>query len=311
MNKQITDTILMIRPVKFHGNEETVENNYYQKTIKGLTRSQIQIKAETEFDGLVDKLKSKRINVIVVNDTEQPVTPDSIFPNNWISFHNDGDVMLYPMFAKNRRVERRIDIINQLRDSFIVNTVEDLSNWELEDKFLEGTGSMILDRINHIAYAVISDRTHQEVLIDFCKRKKYKPVSFHSLQTVGKERLPIYHTNVMMCLGEEFAVICLAAIDDENERSIVSKSLIENRKEIIEIDESQNGNFAGNMLQVSNSSKQRYIAMSDTAFKCLHSDQIEKLEKHGEIIHSNLNTIETLGGGSARCMMAEIFLPRK
>lgn len=281
------------------------------KVLKGSPNQKYKKRAEVEFDGFVEILRSKGINIIVAEDIATSNTPDSIFPNNWVSFHDDGSVILYPMFAENRRRERRMDIIDQLNKDFKIVLVDHFTKWEQEGKFLEGTGSMVLDHVNRLAYAAISDRTHEDVLHDFCDKRNYKAVAFHAYQTVGQERLPIYHTNVMMCVGEAFAVICLAAIDDQSERNLVVKSLEESNKEIIEIDENQNNHFAGNILQVVNSNGQRYIVMSDSAFESLQSGQLERFEDHGDIIHSNLNTIEKLGGGSARCMMAEVFLPRK
>jgi len=310
MLRQITDTLLMIRPVAFQGNAETAENNHYQHNIEGLHQSEMQKMAEIEFDGFVEKLASRGINVIVVSDLEAAGTPDSIFPNNWVSFHDDGSVILYPLFAKNRRRERRMDIIDLLSKDFSITSIDNFTEWERDGKFLEGTGSMVLDRINHIAYTAISDRTHTEVLKTFCVKRNYTALAFHAYQTVGSERLPIYHTNVMMCVGEKFALICLAAIDDQSERSVIVKSLEKSGKEIIKIDQAQNDCFAGNTIHLANSVGLRYIAMSDAAFNSLRNDQIEKLSKHGEIVHSDLKIIETLGGGSARCMIAEVFLPR-
>ncbi|MEQ9423319.1 MAG: arginine deiminase-related protein [Cyclobacteriaceae bacterium] len=311
MTKQITDTIMMIRPVAFRKNEETAENNYYQQSIEVLDKSEIQLNAEAEFDGFVNKLRDKGIKVIVFEDKKNPSTPDSIFPNNWVTFDENGMIMLFPIFAENRRGERREDIISYFRDNYDVSSVDDLIRWEGQNKFLESTGSMILDRQNKILYAAISDRTHPEVIDEYCQKTGYRAMTFSANQTVGTERLAIYHTNVMMCLGERFAVICLDTIDDISERERVIESLENTGKEIIEIDEIQNNSFAGNMLQVVNSKGERFIAMSDSAYWSLSPDQVERLEKHGEIIHSALDTIETCGGGSARCMMAEVFLPEK
>lgn len=311
MNRQITDTLLMIRPVAFHKNEET-SDNFYQQNLPGVTRDEIQSMAAAEFDGFVDKLRAKGIEVVVIDDTPTPPSPDSIYPNNWISFHEDGGILLYPMFANNRRKERREDILSELSNTFEVSQIDrGLIGWEKDGLFLEGTGSMILDRVNEIAYAAISERTNPKALADFCERRSYRPVTFTANQTVNGERLPIYHTNVMMCVGEAFGLICLDAIDDHSEREIVISSLDNSGKEVIPITEEQNNCFAGNMLQVMNKSGSRFIAMSEAAFKSLDSSQISRLEKHGEIIFSNIDTIETLGGGSARCMMAEVFLPRK
>ena len=301
---------MMIRPVSFRRNEET-SDNFYQQSLPGISASDIQSRAQGEFDGFVAKLRAKGVAVVVVDDTAEPSTPDSIFPNNWISFHENGSVILYPMYAENRRQERRPDIIDNLRSEFIVNAVESLAEHEESGEFLEGTGSIILDRTNKIGYAAISERTNETLFIEFCEQKELEPITFHAFQTVGQDRLPIYHTNVMMCVGEHFALVCSDSIDSLEERERVLDRLRASGKEIIQTTEYQNNRFAGNMLQVKNKKDQRFIVMSSAAYTSLDSGQIEKLENHGEIIHSDINTIETLGGGSARCMMAEVFLPKK
>lgn len=302
---------MMIRPVAFYMNEQTAVNNYYQQQEEGSTEDQIQAEAEAQFDGFVEKLCAEGVQVTVFQDTKEPSTPDSIFPNNWISFHEDGVIRLYPMYAENRRVERREDIISSLKDSFDVSDVLSFTDWEDKDAYLEGTGSLLLDRQNKIAYAAISERTMPEVLDDFCEKTGYAKVAFHANQTVNGERMPIYHTNVMMCLGERFALVCLESIDDENERQQLINSLEKTGKEIIDISEAQKEQFAGNMLQVVGKDDQRLVVMSSAAFHSLNETQIQKLEAHGKILHSDIHTIEKLGGGSARCMMAEVFLPTK
>jgi hypothetical protein len=307
---QITKHIMMIEPVSFRFNEETAENNYYQKVIDGLSPEGTQEKALSEFTNFVDKLRSHGVNVIVVKDTESPDTPDSIFPNNWVSFHNDGKIGLYPMCAMNRRVERREDIFDTLVDDygFHIDEIKDFTEFEEHDKFLEGTGSMILDRENKICYAAISKRTDEQAVLQFCDEFDYTPVCFNAYQNVGEKRLPIYHTNVMMCVANDFVVICLDTIDQIEERTHVIESLERTNKEIIEISEEQKEHFAGNMLQVMGDKP--YLVMSKSAYNSLDKNQIEKIEKHCPIIHSSLDTIEACGGGSARCMMAEIFLPQ-
>lgn len=307
---QITKHIMMIEPVSFRFNEETAENNYYQKVIDGLSPEGTQEKALFEFTNFVDKLRSHGVNVIVVKDTESPDTPDSIFPNNWVSFHNHGKIGLYPMCAMNRRVERREDIFDTLVDDygFHIDEIKDFTEFEEHDKFLEGTGSMILDRENKICYAAISIRTDEQAVLQFCDEFDYTPVCFNAYQNVGEERLPIYHTNVMMCVANDFVVICLDTIDQIEERTHVIESLERTNKEIIEISEEQKEHFAGNMLQVMGDKP--YLVMSKSAYNSLDKNQIEKIEKHCPIIHSSLDTIEACGGGSARCMMAEIFLPQ-
>lgn len=309
--QQITNTILMIRPVSFRMNEQTAVNNYYQKVLESLTPETVQFKALQEFDDFVEKLRAVGVNVIVIDDTKETDTPDSIFPNNWISFHKNGDVALYPMFAENRRLERREDILETLEDlGYQINNVVDYTSAEEEKIYLEGTGSLLLDRENGKAYCALSPRADEDLLIEFCEEFEFTPVSFVSYQTVNDKRLPIYHTNVIMCLGEKFSVICLDSIDDKKERKNVIKHLKEDHKEIISISEEQVNSFAGNMLQVLGSNDERYIVMSNSAYESLTNQQIKQIEKHGKILYSSLDTVEACGGGSARCMMAEVFLPK-
>jgi len=310
--KQTTNSILMIRPVAFRMNEQTAVNNYYQKVLDGLSPETANAKAQAEFDAFVDKLRGKGIDVIVVEDTLAPDTPDSIFPNNWISFHENKDVALYPMFAENRRQERRDDILDILEErGFEIENVVDYTSAEEDNIFLEGTGSMIIDRPNQKVYCALSPRADEELLIAFCEDFEYTPIIFEAYQTVNGERKLIYHTNVMMCIGETFAVVCADSIDDKKERKMVLDSLREDGKEIILITEDQVNNFAGNMLHVRGAEDKSYIVMSAAAHQALTPQQIAQLEKHGEILSSSLDTIEACGGGSARCMMAEVFLPRK
>ncbi|MBN9285047.1 MULTISPECIES: citrulline utilization hydrolase CtlX [Flavobacterium] len=309
--KQTTNTILMIRPVAFRMNEQTAVNNYYQKVLDNLLPATVNAKAQEEFDNFVEKLKNAGVNVIVVEDTVSPDTPDSIFPNNWISFHENGDVALYPMFAENRRMERREDVLDILEDhGFEINNIVDYTSAEEDELFLEGTGSLLLDRENGKAYCALSPRANEELMIEFCEDFEMNPVIFEAFQTVDGERKPIYHTNVMMCLGETFAVICADSIDDAKERKMVLDCLKSDGKEIVLITEDQVNNFAGNMLQVRGAEDKRYLIMSAAAHQSLTKDQLAKLEKHCEILSSSLDTIEACGGGSARCMMAEVFLPK-
>lgn len=311
--RQTTNSILMVRPVNFRLNKQTAINNYYQKEeTTNVLPNVLNEKAQEEFDSFVAKLNEKGINVIVVEDTKRPDTPDSIFPNNWISFHQQGDVVLYPMFAENRRLERREDILDILEnEKFEIHNVHDFTGAEEESVFLEGTGSMILDRVNQKAYCALSPRSDEELFIEFCEDLEFTPIVFKAYQTVNDKREAIYHTNVMMCIAETFAVICLDAIDDKKERKDVVKRLKEDRKEVIEISEEQVNQFAGNMLQVLGGNDERILVMSTSAYNSLTPNQISKIEKHCEILHSNLETIERCGGGSARCMMAEVFLPRQ
>ena len=307
---QTTNTILMIRPVNFRMNEETAINNYFQKKLD-VKNTEINIKAQEEFDAFVEKLRAVGVNVIVENDDKSLDTPDSIFPNNWVSFHKNGDVALYPMFAENRRRERREEILIRLeQEGFIIKNIVDYTSAEQEGVFLEGTGSILLDRVNTKAYCALSPRADEDLFIEFCEDFEYTPVIFIANQTVNDKRLPIYHTNVMMCLAENFAIICLDSIDDKKERKNVLKHLKEDGKEVISISEDQMHHFAGNMLQVRGEDDQRYLIMSAAAHRSLKPNQVKTIEKHCPIISSSLETIERCGGGSARCMMAEVFLPK-
>jgi hypothetical protein len=309
--KQTTNSILMIRPIAFRMNEQTAVNNYYQKVLDNLLPSTVNAKAQAEFDDFVQKLKAVGVNVIVVEDSLTPDTPDSIFPNNWISFHENADVTLYPMFAENRRLERREDILDLLEEKgFQIENIVDYTEAELDGYFLEGTGSIVLDRANGKAYCALSPRADEELFIEFCEDFDMHPVIFEAFQTVDNERKLIYHTNVMMCIGETFAVICSDCIDDKKERKMVLDTLKQDGKEVILITEKQVNNFAGNMLEVKGANNQNYVVMSESAYKILTPKQIEQIQKHAPIIHSSLDTIEACGGGSARCMMAEIFLPK-
>ena len=249
--QQTTNTILMIRPIKFRMNEQTAVNNYYQKVLDNLLPETVNKKAQQEFDGLVEKLQKVGVNVIVVDDSKKFDTPDSIFPNNWISFHQNGNVGLYPMFAENRRLERREDILETLESKgYVINNIVDYTSAEEDGVFLEGTGSLLLDRVHGKAYCALSPRADEDLFIEFCEDFEFTPVIFNANQTVDGVRKAIYHTNVMMCLGETFAVICLSSIDDKQERKNVIQHLKEDGKEVIDITEEQVNNFAGNMLQV-------------------------------------------------------------
>lgn len=301
----------MIRPVAFRMNEQTAVNNYYQKVLEGLLPATVNAKAQEEFDAFVEKLRAVGVDVTVVEDTLSPDTPDSIFPNNWISFHENGDVALYPMFAENRRQERREEILDILEDKgFVIENIVDYTSAEADGFFLEGTGSILLDRENGKAYCALSPRADEELFIEFCEDFEFTPVIFEAFQTVNGERKLIYHTNVMMCLGETYAVLCADAIDDKKERKMVLDSLHGDEKEVVLITEDQVNNFAGNMLEVKGANDRRYLVMSTSAYKSLTKKQIAQLEEHVTILSSSLDTIEACGGGSARCMMAEIFLPR-
>lgn len=310
--QQTTNTILMVRPTNIRTNEQTAINNHYQKEIHDVTQLALQLKAEKEFDTFVEKLRSVGINVVVFEANDGLDTPDAHFPNNWISFHENGVVGLYPMFAENRRLERREDVLFRLEDEgFLINHIMDYRTAEDEGLFLEGTGALLLDRVNRKAYCALSNRADEELFIEFCEDFEFTPIIFTANQTVNGKREPIYHTNVMMCLGETFAVICLSSIDDAKERKNVIKHLKESGKEIIDITETQVANFAGNMLQVRGHNDKSYVIMSQSAYDSLTTLQVKNLEKHAEILSSSLSIIEACGGGSARCMMAEVFLPKR
>ncbi|ULQ53772.1 citrulline utilization hydrolase CtlX [Flavihumibacter fluvii] len=302
---QTTSNILMIRPVNFSFNAETAVNNAFQ--VKGNDQD-AQLKARNEFDNFVFQLQQKGIHVTVIDDTPEPYTPDSIFPNNWVSFHDDGTVVLYPMFAANRRAERKQHVLDQILRHFEKRRLIDLTGAEADHHFLEGTGSMVLDRDNRIAYACLSPRTDQSLLKEFCDRLNFTPVTFFARDQNGQE---IYHTNVMMCVADQYVVICLASITDEKEKATVLKTIAGTHKKIIDITLDQMNSFAGNMLQVRNNMGDPFLVMSSQAFNSLNPAQKADLEAFNPIIHADISTIETNGGGSARCMMAEIFLPEK
>ena len=300
----------MIRPVAYRMNEQTAVNNYFQENLN-LSDVVINAKAQKEFDVFVVKLREVGVTVIVEDDILEMETPDSIFPNNWVSFHENGDVGLYPMFAENRRRERREDILLRLeKEGFVINNLIDYTSAEDEGIFLEGTGSLILDRVNQKAYCALSPRADEDLVIEFCEDFEYDPIIFRANQTIKGQRLPIYHTNVLMALGEDIAVICLDAIDSKSEKKMLIQNFKEDGKEVVKISETQMQQFAGNMLQVKGANNQKYMVMSSAAYYSLIPEQIRSIEKNSTIIHSDLKTIETCGGGSARCMMAEVFLPK-
>lgn len=305
---QITNTVLMIRPVRFRMNEQTAVNNYFQEKID-TENQQINHQAQQEFDTFVQKLRLVGVKVIVVDDIYEQNTPDSVFPNNWISFHQNGNVALYPMFAENRRRERREDILDKIEaEGFLIENVYDYTSAEQENIFLEGTGVMVLDRINRKAYCALSPRADEDLFIEFCEDFEYTPIIFHAYQQVDDKQALIYHTNVMMAVGDTFAVICADSITDKKERKNVLAHLKDDKKEIIYITTQQMEHFAGNMLQVQGDNS-TYLVMSDAAYQSLTPAQINQLEQHTKILHTNLTTIETCGGGSARCMLAEVFNP--
>ena len=302
----------MVRPHSFRKNEETATNNHYQRDIAQASPEEIIERAQEEFDGLVDQLKAAGVEVVVFDEAEPHETPDALFPNNWISTHADGTVALYPMFAPNRRTERREDVplVLEHQFGFDVRQIIDFTEFESHNKFLEGTGSIVLDRVNRKAYAALSDRTDARALEHFCDQLDFEPVAFQALQTVDNQRLPIYHTNVMMSIGSGYAVVCLDCIDSDDERKQVVDAIAQDGLELIAITEEQVNQFAGNMLELTGD-EGPVLVMSASAYQSLVPGQIEKLQQHTTLLHAPLPTIETCGGGSARCMIAEIHLPKQ
>jgi len=300
-----TASILMVRPAAFHYNQETAINNKFQRPGD---KENAQLRALEQFDKFVALLKTNGLDVNVFEDTPQPVTPDAIFPNNWISFHPDGTAILYPMFAQNRRNERRMDILEKLAVKYQLDHIVDLSHYEKKNQFLEGTGSMVLDHSRKKAYMCTSQRSDQAPFDEFCKITGYRPVLFEAVDSLG---YPIYHTNVMMCIASSFVVICTDAIRDASARLAIEDSFHQAKKEIIRISFEQMAHFAGNMLELSNKFNERLLVMSKQAFLSLNKEQRTCLEEHTKLLYAPLDVIESNGGGSARCMIAEIFLPPK
>ena len=309
---QSTSSVFMVRPHSFRKNEETATNNHYQRDIAQASPEEIIEQAQEEFDGLVAQLRAAGIEVVVFDEAEPHETPDALFPNNWISTHADGTVALYPMFAPNRRTERREDVplVLEHKFGFDVRQIIDFTEFESHDKFLEGTGSIVLDRINRKAFAALSDRTDARALEHFCDQLDFEPVAFQAFQTVDNQRLPIYHTNVMMSIGSGYAVVCLDCIDSGEERKQVVDAIAQDGLELIAITEEQVNQFAGNMLELTGDDSP-VLVMSTSAYQSLVPEQIEKLQQHTTLLHAPLSTIETCGGGSARCMIAEIHLPKQ
>ena len=307
--RQITNTILMVRPVAFRMNEQTAVNNYYQHEIDNASATSIQDKALNEFETFVAKLRERGVKVITVDDNLEQDTPDSIFPNNWVSFHRNGMVGVFPMFAENRRKERRDDIFDRIEsEGFEIKQMIDYTSAEEEDIFLEATGSIVLDRQNHLAYCALSPRADEGLFIEFCEDFEYTPVIFHAYQSFEGKRELIYHTNVMMAITEKNVVICLDSIDDPKERKQVIQHIKNSNKGLVDITEEQVESFAGNMLQVLGGNGKPITVMSQSAYESLTPEQRSVLEDEAELLYSDLSTIETCGGGSARCMMAEVFL---
>ena len=310
--KQSTSSVFMVRPYSFRKNEETATNNHYQRELAETSPEEIIERAQGEFDGLVERLETAGVEVVVFDEAEPHVTPDALFPNNWISTHADGTVALYPMFAPNRRTERRDDVplVLEHQFGFDVRQIIDFTEFESHGKFLEGTGSIVLDRINRKAYAALSDRTDARSLEHFCDQLNFTPVAFEAFQTVDNKRLPIYHTNVMMSIGSGYAVVCLDCIDSDEERQHVQDSVAQDGLTLIPITEEQVNQFAGNMLELQGADGP-VLVMSACAYQSLEPNQISELQRHTTLLYAPLPTIETCGGGSARCMIAEIHLPKQ
>ena len=294
--------ILMVRPFQFYFNQQTAANNFFQSNINIENANELAI---AEFDAMVEKLRAHQIKVNVLQDTKDPSTPDSIFPNNWVSTHTNGTLCLYPMYAENRRAERKSSVIEFLQSNYKIENTLDLTDLEKEGIFLEGTGSMVLDHQNKIAYGCLSERLDKEAFISWCDKMQFKPITF---KAVDDKAQPIYHTNVLMCMGNQFVVICLDSIPNEQERQMLLDSFARTNKEVIEISQDQLNHFAGNMLQVFDITEKPHLIMSEQAYKSLHTAQLKSLEKYNPLLPISIPTIEALGGGSTRCMMAEIYL---
>lgn len=297
----------MVRPAHFGVNSETALDNAFQKQLRD-NELKIQRKAQEEFELYSIKLKNAGVNILIVNDTDSPIKPDAIFPNNWFSTHSDGSFYLYPMKAKNRRLERKNPVLEILEKDFKILTITDLTNSEDDNLYLEGTGSLIFNHIHKLCYACISKRTDKDLFIDHCKRLGYTPIAFNSVDLNGDE---IYHTNVMMSVTSEFTVICLESIKSVQEREDLLNHFKSYGQDIIEVSYEQMNNFCCNVLEVQNEEGKLILSMSERAYKTYTPEQIKKIQKTHTIIHSPLYTIEDIGGGGSRCMMAEIFLPLK
>ncbi len=313
MLQQSTSTLLMIKPYGFDYNTETAEDNHFQTGGNALSSSEITRQALDEFEVFVKEINAKGIEVIVYDDLITKETPDAVFPNNWFSTHNDGTVHLYPMFANNRRKERRQEVFDLLTQEygFSIDRIMDWSKHEDIGLFLEGTGSMILDRPNKIIYAALSERTSEELLKQYSREIGYELVVFRSYHNAKQKEVLIYHTNVMLCVAQDYAVVCLECIKELTERKAVMESLKKTNKTIVELSLDQIDHFAGNMLEAKNKANESFLIMSSRAYKAMNQAQIAQIQQYSQIIHAPLTTIENYGGGSARCMLAEIFLPRQ
>ena len=312
MNRQVASAVCMVRPSGIDFNVATAADNHFQNRLSNTAIERIRELAMSEFEAMVHGLENAGISVFPVDPPSVSNVPDAVFPNNWISFHNDGRVVLYPMLTSNRRRERNRELVDTLRErgGFIVDSFVDLTDLENQGRIVEGTGSMVLDRQRKIAYAATSNRTDPQAVEAFCDALGYRSFLFQAAQLVSGQSVPIYHTNVLMCLGESFVTICLDVVTDPAQRTKLENQFRETEKEVIRIDENQMKQFAGNMLQLCNSSNQNFVVMSSSAYHSLRDDQRNQLARHGALLHFPIPTIEACGGGSVRCMLAEIFLPR-
>lgn len=299
--------LMMIRPVSFGPNSQTSSTNTFQQN-PGRQTADATARSQAEFERMVEALSAHEITAHVFDDTASPAKPDAIFPNNWISFHEDGTVVLYPMMTENRRTERRADIIDQLKRDFVVSRVIDLSEAEKQGTYLEGTGSVVFDHGNKTAYACRSPRTHDALVKRLCDELSYKPVIFNA---VDENNVAVYHTNVMMCIGAKFAVICLDAVKDENDQDVLLESFSASGKKVIAISFAQMRAFAGNMIEVLTHDHEPVVLLSETAFQSLLPGQVNAISQFAEMLPLQINTIESVGGGSVRCMVAGIHLPRQ
>lgn len=302
-----TNHVLMVRPARFRANEQTAKNNYYQKHTSLSADASLR-QAQSEFDSLASCLGANNITVTIVQDTAVPDTPDALFPNNWFALLGNGQLVLFPMFAENRRAERSNRVFKALyKDGCEISNTVDYTPYEKNQQFLEGTGSMVLDHQNNIAYAALSPRTDADLFHLFCKTFDFTPIAFNAYQTVGEERLPIYHTNVLMVVAPSFALVCLDAVDDPVERTLLQDSLTFSGKEVIPLTEKQITQFAGNMLTLTATDGTALLVMSTRAYKALTPKQLSQLQEYVKLVHSPIPTIEDLGGGSVRCMLAEVY----
>ena len=306
MEKHTTSSLMLIRPARFFYNAQTAVNNAFQDADSN--QQEVAKKAAQEFENLLHTLQANGVNAFAVDDTPEPETPDSIFPNNWISTHSDGRIVLFPMFAENRRLERKASVLSFLNNHFAITGTIDFTGFENAGMFLEGTGSMVFDRINKIAYACLSPRTSLDLLNKFCDALGYAAVWFDAVDEKGQA---IYHTNVMMAVGTEYAVVCLDAVKDGLQKETLVSKLQQTNKTIVPISFQQMNSFAGNMLQVESKKGEKLLVMSTQAHEALDENQIEQLAQFNKLIHSDIGTIEKNGGGSVRCMLAEIHLPAK